>query len=137
MVGLKISSEEIKEIIPILGLADDDQGKVYLSLLSLGTATLGQISILSGLDYLKTQEALQVLVGSKLVKRIPGKVGRYIALEPFLKSFYPADPTKRSISKIFRPDDKDGRSSTADSASRDARNGHNRKTAHPLRLPKG
>lgn len=87
MVGLKISSEEIKEIIPILGLADDDQGKVYLSLLSLGTATLGQISLLSGLDYIKTQEALQVLVGSKLVKRVPEKVGRYIALEPFLKSF--------------------------------------------------
>ncbi|UCE13710.1 MAG: hypothetical protein JSV04_00710 [Candidatus Heimdallarchaeota archaeon] len=87
MVGLKISSEEIKEIIPILGLADDDQGKVYLSLLSMGTATLGQISILSGLDYVKTQEALQVLVGSKLIKRIPEKVGRYIALEPFLKSF--------------------------------------------------
>ncbi|MHA2245044.1 MAG: helix-turn-helix domain-containing protein [Candidatus Hodarchaeales archaeon] len=88
MVGLKISSEEIKEIIPILGLTDDDQGKVYLSLLSLGTATLGQISLLSGLDYIKTQNALQILVGSKLVKRVPGKVGRYIALEPFLKAFF-------------------------------------------------
>lgn len=94
MVGLKISSEEIKEIIPILGLTDDDQGKVYLSMLSLGTATLGQISLLSGLDYIKTQNALQILVGSKLVKRIPGKViTRYIALEPFLKAFFLAyDP---------------------------------------------
>ncbi len=93
MVGLKISSEEIKDIVPILGLTDDDQGKVYISLLSLGMATLGQISILSGLDYIRTQEALQVLVGSKLVQRIPGKVGRYIALEPFLKSFFLAyDP---------------------------------------------
>ena len=93
MVGLKISSEEIKEIIPILGLTDDDQGKVYLGVLSLGTATLGQISLLSGLDYIKTREALKILVGSKLVKRIPGKVGRYIALEPFLKAFFLAyDP---------------------------------------------
>ncbi len=93
MVGLKISSEEIKAIIPILGLTDDDQGKVYLSLLSLGMATLGQISLLSGLDYIKTQEALQILVGSKLAKRIPGKVGRYVALEPFLKAFFLAyDP---------------------------------------------
>ena len=93
MVGLKISSEEIKEIIPILGLADEDQGKVYLSLLSLGMATLGQISLLSGLDYWKTEEALQILVGSKLAKIIPGIVGRYVALEPFLKSFFLAyDP---------------------------------------------
>ncbi|MFX1282313.1 MAG: hypothetical protein ACFFB5_01605 [Promethearchaeota archaeon] len=93
MVGLKISSEEIKEIIPILGLTDDDQGKIYLYLLSLGMATLGQISLLSGLDYIKTQEILQILVGSKLAKRIPGKVGRYIALEPFLKAFFLAyDP---------------------------------------------
>lgn len=93
MVGLKISSEEIEAIIPILGLTDDDQGIVYLSLLSLGMATLGQISLLSGLDYIKTQETLQILVGSKLVKRIPGKVGRYVALEPFLKAFFLAyDP---------------------------------------------
>lgn len=87
MVGLKISSKEVKDIIQVLGLTEDEQGKVYLSLLSLGMATLGQISLLSGLDYLKTQEALNVLVGSKLAGRIPGKVGRYFALEPFLKSF--------------------------------------------------
>ncbi|MFX0123317.1 MAG: hypothetical protein ACFFAE_06725, partial [Candidatus Hodarchaeota archaeon] len=93
MVGLKISSEEIKAIIPILGLTDEDQGKVYLSLLSLGMATLGQISLLTGLDYIKTQEALLILEGSKLAKRIPGKVGRYVALEPFLKAFFLAyDP---------------------------------------------
>ncbi|MHA2329928.1 MAG: helix-turn-helix domain-containing protein, partial [Candidatus Hodarchaeales archaeon] len=93
MVGLHISSEEIQDIVPILGLADQDQGKVYLSLLSLGMATLGQISLISGIDFLKTQDALQVLIGSKLVKRIPGKVGRYIAQEPFLKAFYLAyDP---------------------------------------------
>ncbi|MFX1516145.1 MAG: helix-turn-helix domain-containing protein, partial [Promethearchaeota archaeon] len=93
MVGLKISSEEIEAIIPILGLTDEEQGKVYLSLLSLGMATLGQISLLSGLDYIKAREALHVLEGSKLVKRIPGKVGRYVALEPFLKAFFLAyDP---------------------------------------------
>ncbi|MFX0181698.1 MAG: helix-turn-helix domain-containing protein [Candidatus Hodarchaeota archaeon] len=86
MVGLKISSENIQEIVGILGLTEE-QGKTYLALLSLGTATLGQISLLSGLDYIQTQDALQLLVGSKLVKRISGKVGRYIALDPFLKSF--------------------------------------------------
>ncbi|MFX1504907.1 MAG: hypothetical protein ACFFDC_02225 [Promethearchaeota archaeon] len=112
MVGLKISSEEINAIIPILGLADDEQGKVYLSLLSLGMATLGQISLLSGLDYIKTQEALQILEGSKLAKRIPGKVGRYIALEPFLKAFFLAyDPItlvniRKEASNAFEEDKK-------------------------------
>ncbi len=86
MVGLKIPPENIEEIVKILGLSTE-QSKTYINLLSLGSATLGQISLLSGLDYLKIQDALQVLIGSNLVRRIPGKVGRYIALEPFLKSF--------------------------------------------------
>jgi sugar-specific transcriptional regulator TrmB len=87
MVGLKASSEELKEITGILGLDDDEQGIVYLNLLSLGMATLGQLSLISGLDFIQTQETLNVLVGSNLVKRIPGKIGRYIALQPFLKAF--------------------------------------------------
>ena len=87
MVGLKASSEELKEITDILGLTDDEQGIVYLNLLSLGMATLGQLSLVSGLDFIQTQEALNVLVGSNLAKRIPGKIGRYIALQPFLKAF--------------------------------------------------
>ncbi|MFW9903066.1 MAG: helix-turn-helix domain-containing protein [Candidatus Thorarchaeota archaeon] len=112
MVGLKISSEEINAIFPILGLSDDEQGKVYLSLLSLGMATLGQISLLSGLDYIKTREVLQILEGSKLVKRIPGKVGRYFALEPFLKAFFLAyDPItlvniRKEASAAFEEDTK-------------------------------
>ncbi len=86
MVGFKTSSEHLAEISQILGLTEE-QSKTYVALLSLGMATLGQISILSGLDYITTQETLQMLVGSKLALRIPGKVGRYIALEPYLKSF--------------------------------------------------
>ncbi|MFW9780502.1 MAG: helix-turn-helix domain-containing protein [Candidatus Heimdallarchaeota archaeon] len=100
MVGLKSSSDAMKEVVELLGLTED-QTKIYFSVLSLGAATLGQISLLSGLDYLKTQEALEVLVGSSLVRRIPGKVGRYIALSPFLKAFLLAyDPiTLLSIRK--------------------------------------
>jgi hypothetical protein len=110
MVGLRISSKEIKDIIQVLGLADDEQGKVYLSLLSLGMATLGQISLLSGLDYLKTDRALNVLVGSKLVGLIPGKIGRYFAQEPFLKAFSLGyDPItliniRNEASNIFKTD---------------------------------
>ncbi|MHA1994939.1 MAG: hypothetical protein ACW97Z_10385 [Candidatus Hodarchaeales archaeon] len=88
MVGLKISSSELKDIIDILGLSEDEQGVVYINLLSLGMATLGQLSLVSGIDFIQTQEALNVLIGSNLVKRIPGKVGRYIALQPFLKAFF-------------------------------------------------
>ena len=86
MVGLKISSEEVSEIIKILGLSDSEPGFVYLNLLSLGMATLGQLSIVTGLDYIQTQEALNVLIGDNLVKRIPGKIGRYFALQPFLRA---------------------------------------------------
>jgi sugar-specific transcriptional regulator TrmB len=86
MVGLKISSEEVSKIIDILGLSDSEQGLVYLNLLSLGMATLGQLSIVTGLDYIQTQEALNVLIGDNLVKRIPGKIGRYFALQPFLRA---------------------------------------------------
>ncbi len=93
MVGLKISSPELKDVIDILGLSDDEQGVIYINLLSLGMATLGQLSLVSGIDFIQTQEALNVLIGSNLVKRIPGKVGRYIALQPFLKAFFLAyDP---------------------------------------------
>ncbi|PWI48754.1 hypothetical protein CEE45_05035 [Candidatus Heimdallarchaeota archaeon B3_Heim] len=88
MVGLKISSSELKDIIDILGLSEDEQGVVYINLLSLGMATLGQLSLVSGVDFIQTQETLNVLIGSNLVKRIPGKVGRYIALQPFLKAFF-------------------------------------------------
>ena len=88
MVGLKITSAELKDVIDILGLSDDEQGIVYINLLSLGMATLGQLSLVSGIDFIQTQEALNVLIGSNLVKRIPGKVGRYIALQPFLKAFF-------------------------------------------------
>ncbi|MHA1976299.1 MAG: hypothetical protein ACW98F_01195 [Candidatus Hodarchaeales archaeon] len=88
MVGLKITSSELKDIIDILGLSEDEQGVVYINLLSLGMATLGQLSLVSGIDFIQTQEALNVLIGSNLVNRIPGKVGRYIALQPFLKAYF-------------------------------------------------
>jgi len=107
MVGLKIASEKIQEIVKILGLTEE-QGKTYLALLSLGTATLGQISLLSGLDYIQAQDALQVLVGSNLVRRLSGKVGRYVALDPFLKSFLLAyDPItlvniRKESSNVFQ-----------------------------------
>lgn len=107
MVGLKIASEKIQEIVKILGLTEE-QGKAYLALLSLGNATLGQISFVSGLDFIQAQDALEVLVGSNLARRLSGKVGRYIALDPFLKSFLLAyDPItlvniRKESSNVFQ-----------------------------------
>ena len=72
MVGLKISSEELKDIIEILGLAEDEQGTVYICLLSLGMATLGQLSLVSGLDFIQTQEALNKIEKRQLLKSIKG-----------------------------------------------------------------
>jgi sugar-specific transcriptional regulator TrmB len=104
MVGLKISSDDLAKIINILGLSDDEQGIVYLNLLSLGMATLGQLSIVTGLDYIQTQEALNILIGDNLVKRIPGKIGRYFALQPFLRAYSLSyDPiTLYNIRKDFK-----------------------------------
>ncbi|MHA2174918.1 MAG: hypothetical protein ACXAB2_06705 [Candidatus Hodarchaeales archaeon] len=104
MVGLKISSDDLAKIIHILGLSDDEQGIVYLNLLSLGMATLGQLSIVTGLDYIQTQEALNILIGDNLVKRIPGKIGRYFALQPFLRAYSLSyDPiTLYNIRKDFK-----------------------------------
>lgn len=86
MVGISLSSTDLKKLFDILGLTDN-QSKVYLILLSAGTSTLGQINQLTGLNYLEVQEALEVLIGSNFVGQIQGKVGRYYSKEPFLKSF--------------------------------------------------
>ncbi|UCE12553.1 MAG: hypothetical protein JSV04_10190 [Candidatus Heimdallarchaeota archaeon] len=109
MVGITLSSDELQIIFDILGL-DENQSLVYLSLLSAGTLTLGQISQLSGLHYLQVRDAMEVLVGGDYVNWTPGKINRYYAQEPFLKAFLLAydpftllsirDETKKRISGL-------------------------------------
>lgn len=86
MVGINLTSEELQTIFDILGL-NKNESQVYVSLLSLGTLTLGQISQLTGLNYIQTRDAIEVLIGGSYVDWTPGKINRYFAREPFLKAF--------------------------------------------------
>lgn len=86
MVGITLSSEELQTLFDILGL-DENQSAVYLSLLSAGTLTIGQISQLTGLHYLQVRDAMEVLIGGEYVNWISGKINRYYPQEPFLKAF--------------------------------------------------
>lgn len=109
MVGIILSSDELQTIFDILGL-NENQSLVYFSLLSVGTLTIGQISQLTGLNYFQVQDALEVLIGSEYVDWTPGKISRYFAQEPFLKTYLLSydpltllsirDKTKNTLSAI-------------------------------------
>ncbi|MHA2364496.1 MAG: hypothetical protein ACXAC7_11100 [Candidatus Hodarchaeales archaeon] len=87
MTGFQLNDKQITVLKDFLTLKDKEL-KVFLALLSLGnTGTLGQISMLSGLDIISTQQNLQVLSGRGFIKTVPGLVSRYYALEPFLESY--------------------------------------------------
>lgn len=111
MVGFILTSDELQNLFDILGL-NENQSLVYLSLLSMGTMTVGQISQLTGLNYIQVRDAMEVLIGSEYVDWTPGIISRYFAREPFLKTFLLAyDPltlisirktTKKRFDKIER-----------------------------------
>ncbi len=88
MVGIILTAEEQQLIFDILGL-NENQSLVYTSLLSVGSQmlTLGQISQLTGLNYMQVRDSMEVLIGGEYVDWIPGKIGRYYARTPFLKAF--------------------------------------------------
>ncbi|MHA1966682.1 MAG: hypothetical protein ACW964_02655 [Candidatus Hodarchaeales archaeon] len=88
MTGITLTAEEQQLIFDILGL-NENQSLVYTALLSVGNQrlTLGQISQLSGLNYMQVRAAMEVLIGGEYVDWIPGKISRYYAKTPFLKAF--------------------------------------------------
>ncbi|MFX1285919.1 MAG: hypothetical protein ACFFB5_19915 [Promethearchaeota archaeon] len=86
MVGIILTEDELQTIFDILGL-NENQSLVYLTLLSVGTLTLGQISQLTGINYIQVRECMDFLIGSEYVDWTGGKINRYFAREPFLKSF--------------------------------------------------
>ncbi|MHA2245758.1 MAG: helix-turn-helix domain-containing protein [Candidatus Hodarchaeales archaeon] len=86
MVGITITSKELQTMFDILGL-NEHQSLVYMYLLSVGSLTIGQISQLTGLNYIQVRGAMEVLVGSDFVDWTPGKINRYFAREPFLQTF--------------------------------------------------
>ena len=86
MVGIILTEDELQTIFDILGL-NENQSLVYMTLLSLGTLTLGQISQLTGINYIQVRECMDVLIGEEYVDWTGGKINRYFAREPFLKAF--------------------------------------------------
>ena len=86
MVGIIITSEELQTMFDILGL-NENQSLVYMSLLSVGSLTIGQLSQLTGLNYIQVRDTMEVLIGGDFVDWTPGKINRYFAREPFLKTF--------------------------------------------------
>ncbi|MFW9903324.1 MAG: helix-turn-helix domain-containing protein [Candidatus Thorarchaeota archaeon] len=86
MVGIILTEDELQTIFDILGL-NENQSLVYMTLLSLGTLTLGQISQLTGINYIQVRECMDVLIGGEYVDWTGGKINRYFAREPFLKAF--------------------------------------------------
>ena len=109
MVGIILTEDELQTIFEILGL-NENQSLVYMTLLSLGTLTLGQISQLTGINYIQVRECMDVLIGGEYVDWTGGKINRYFAREPFLKAFLLAydpitlisirDTTKKKIESI-------------------------------------
>lgn len=109
MVGIILTEDELQTIFDVLGL-NENQGIIYMTLLSVGTLTLGQISQLTGINYIQVRECMNVLIGGEYVDWTGGKINRYFAREPFLKAFSLAydpltlisirDTTKKQISKL-------------------------------------
>ena len=76
MVGIILTEDELQTIFDILGL-NEDQGLVYMTLLSVGTLTLGQISQLTGINYIQVRKCMDVLIGGEYVDWTGGKINRY------------------------------------------------------------
>ena len=84
----------VKDVSPEL-LADaglsEKETQIYLAILGLGNATIGQISQITGLNIFETSELLPNLENLEYVKKLPGILNRYIPMEPFLRAFVDID----------------------------------------------
>lgn len=74
------------EILSKIGL-EEEQYKVYLAVYSMGSvATIGQISLITGLDLLKVSKVVEDLINLGFLKKVEGLMPRYIALHSHLLS---------------------------------------------------
>ena len=60
---------------------------VYSTVLGLGNATIGEISLANKMELPEIYTQIKQLQEIGYIKQIPGKVPRYIAMEPFLKDY--------------------------------------------------
>ncbi|MFX0061568.1 MAG: helix-turn-helix domain-containing protein [Candidatus Hermodarchaeota archaeon] len=86
MTGFQFDPKKYSKLSKIFNLPERET-KVYTGLLSLGSGTLGQISLASGLDIISTAEVLKSLEQQGFIKKIAGPVSRFIVMEPWLQSF--------------------------------------------------
>jgi len=61
--------------------------RVYSTVLGLGTATIGEINLAIKMELPEIYVQIKQLEEIGYIKQIPGKVPRYIAMEPFLKNY--------------------------------------------------
>jgi sugar-specific transcriptional regulator TrmB len=61
--------------------------KVYSTVLGLGSATIGEINLAIKMELTEIYIQIKQLEEIGYIKQIPGKVPRYIAMEPFLKDY--------------------------------------------------
>ncbi len=69
-----------------IGFSELEQ-QVYLTILGIGNASLGEMYLQTGIQLDELQEIVQDLSNRGYLKKIEGKINRYIAVEPFLKGF--------------------------------------------------
>ncbi|MFX1535430.1 MAG: helix-turn-helix domain-containing protein [Promethearchaeota archaeon] len=86
MTGFQFDPKKYSKLSKIFNLPERET-KVYTGLLSLGSGTLGQISLVSGLDIISTAEVLKSLEQQGFIKKIAGPISRFIVMEPWLQSF--------------------------------------------------
>ncbi|MFB0563203.1 MAG: hypothetical protein ACETWM_18540 [Candidatus Lokiarchaeia archaeon] len=78
--------EAVLEFMKKLDLSDDEV-KVYLAVLGGGRLALGDASSLTGLSMDVCRGVLDRLVELRFVRRVPGEVEGFVALNPFLAGF--------------------------------------------------
>ena len=61
--------------------------KVYSTVLGLGSATIGEINLAIKMELPEIYVQIKQLEEIGYIKQIPGRVPRYIAMEPFLKNY--------------------------------------------------
>ncbi len=77
-------------------ILDEEQYEVYLSVYSMGSvASIGQISLITGLDLLKVSKVVEDLINLGLLKKVEGLMPRYIALHSHLLSTVEIDKNFR------------------------------------------
>ena len=77
-----VESSLLKQI----GFSEAEQ-QVYLTILGIGSASLGEVYLQTGIPLEDIQTTVHDLSSRGYLKKIEGKINRYIAVEPFLKGF--------------------------------------------------